>query len=277
MKTQTHRAIWLSDLHLGTRDANIDFLFDFLKKNDAQYLYLVGDIFDLWKVGRGWFWPSMKNDIVDLVLDKAKNGTKVFYIPGNHDAMFRKYAGCEINGVQVMAEAVHTTADGRRFLVLHGDEFDLISTYSRWLAKLGSDAYQILLYLNRYLNIFRAKTGRSYWSLSAFLKHKVKEAVNFIGNFKKEIVRQARKRKVNGLICGHVHHASFDAFEGVLYTNTGDWVESCTALVESAEGHLRILHWADEQKVLFDERDLVPSAQESYENCYSNGRLAPTG
>ena len=160
MQTHCFRSIWLSDLHLGSRDINSVYLFDFLRRHDSEYLYLVGDIFDLWKVNNGWYWPEINNKIVDMVLEKASNGTKVFYIPGNHDDLLRKYGNSEIKGVHILPEAIHKTADGRRFLVLHGDEFDMVSTYSRWLAKLGSDAYEILLRLNRYVSFCRRKLGQ---------------------------------------------------------------------------------------------------------------------
>lgn len=276
MVVKKSRAIWLSDVHLGTRDAKSEYLLDFLRRNESEYLYLVGDILDFWKIRSKWFWPAINNEIVDLVLHKAKTGTKVIYIPGNHDDVLRKYSNCRINGVRILAEAIHETADGRKFLILHGDEFDLVSTYSKWLAKLGSDAYQFLLSLNRFVNFFRRKMGKEYWSLSAYLKHKVKEAVNFIGNFEKSITAEAKRRKVDGLICGHIHHAAFAQMSGVFYRNIGDWVESCTALVENAAGNLQIVRWAEQTTVLYDERSLILKQAPSYANYYRNGRLAST-
>ncbi|MBU0480041.1 MAG: UDP-2,3-diacylglucosamine diphosphatase [Proteobacteria bacterium] len=266
---QEHRSIWISDTHLGAKDTNSRYLLDFLQNNRSEHLYLVGDIIDLWKVGAFWHWPVINQEIVELVMDKARDGTKVYYIPGNHDQLFRHYIGSEINGVMVVRDAVHTTADGRKFLVLHGDEFDPVATYSRWLSKLGSNTYQILLRLNRYYNNFRRSIGWGYWSLSAFLKHQAKVVVNFIGDFKSEIILEAERREVDGLICGHIHHASFENIGGYLYSNTGDWVESCTVLVEDNLGSLRILHWADQQEVLFVEPPLLPNLP-AYAHCYNN-------
>ncbi|MFZ5762282.1 MAG: UDP-2,3-diacylglucosamine diphosphatase [Thermodesulfobacteriota bacterium] len=275
MRKHTYRTIWLSDLHLGSRNTNSDYLLTFLEQHEAEYLYLVGDILDLWLVKGGWHWPAANDRIVDCLFAKSRNGTKVFYIPGNHDGALRRHAPGEIRGVRLVPEAIHQTADGRRFLVLHGDEFDHISTYSAWLARLGSTAYEFLLRLNRYLAACRRRLGLGYWSLSAFLKHQVKEAVNFVGNFKREIVSEARRRQVDGLICGHVHHASYEELGGVIYTNTGDWVESCTALVENFDGKLQIIHWAEEHALIFDERSHL-AARETYAHCYRHRRLAPS-
>lgn len=275
MNKYTYRSIWLSDLHLGSRDINSEYLLDFLQNNESEYLYLAGDIIDLWKLNHGWYWPEINNQIIELIFKKSQEGTKVVYIPGNHDDMFRKYVNTEIHGVKFMHEAVHSTADGRRFLIVHGDEFDPVTSYSRWLAKLGSDAYTLLLKLNRYVSSLRKGLGMKYWSLSAFLKNKVKEAVNFVGNFKKAIVREASKRKVDGMICGHVHHASFENVNGVLYSNTGDWVESCTALVENNDGSLQIVRWAEEYALLYDESSLATG--HAYADCYSDRRLATPG
>ncbi|MDZ7640491.1 MAG: UDP-2,3-diacylglucosamine diphosphatase [Desulfurivibrio sp.] len=270
------RAIWLSDLHLGSRDINSAALLDFLKRHKSDYLYLVGDIFDFWKVNNGWHWPEINNQIVDLVLERAENGTEVIYIPGNHDEMLRKYVHTEIKGVKILPEVLHRTADGRRFLILHGDRFDLVTTYNRWLAKLGSEAYQVLLRLNRYHDFCRSKLGLGHWSLSAFCKHQVKVVVNFIGDFKQEIAQEARRRQVDGLICGHIHHASYETIDEIIYTNTGDWVESCTALVEDKDGKLIIFRWRDEPEILVDERAFNSGAMEAYADCYRNRGLAPT-
>lgn len=271
-----HRTIWLSDVHLGARDAKSQFLLDFLIHNDSKHLYLVGDIIDLWEFRRrSWHWPSINREIIDLVFQKAQKGTEVFYIPGNHDDAFRKFAGQKINGIKVCQQAVHTTADRRRFLVIHGDEFDPVATYSKWLSRLGSYAYGNLLRLNRYFNFFRRKTGGSYWSLSSFLKNKVKEVVKFVGNYKHEIIREAERQQVDGLICGHIHHASYERIGDKIYSNTGDWMESCTALVEGNDGKLTILHWTEELTVLYDEKEYCTS-KKVYADCYNNGRLVPT-
>ncbi|MEW6595438.1 MAG: UDP-2,3-diacylglucosamine diphosphatase [Thermodesulfobacteriota bacterium] len=274
MQQTSYRTIWLSDLHLGSRNTNSAYLFDFLRHHEAEYLYLVGDIFDLWLVNSDWHWPAVNDRIIDLIFARCRNGTKVFYIPGNHDGMLRRHAPTDVRGVHLVAEAIHRTADGRRFLVLHGDEFDPVSTYSGWLARLGSKAYEFLLRLNRYVSLCRRKLGLGYWSLSAFLKHQVKEVVNFLGSFKQEIAAEARRREVDGLICGHVHHASYEEVGGVIYTNTGDWVESCTALVENFDGTLQIIHWAEQHTLVFDEQAHF-AAQEAHAHCYRDRRLAP--
>src|SRR5713226_3906148 len=225
-----HRAIFLSDIHLGTRGCQAELLLDFLKKNESDYLYLVGDIVDGWRLKRWWYWPQAHNDVVQKVLRKARKGTNVIYIPGNHDE----------------AEAIHVQPDGKKLLVIHGDQFDGIVRYARWLAILGDWAYNAALRINTTFNWARRKLGLSYWSLSAFLKHKVKNAVQFIANYERAVASEARRRGVDGVVCGHIHHAEIRDIDGVRYCNDGDWVESCTALVEDFDGRLRIIRWAEE-------------------------------
>ncbi|CAL1241121.1 Ser/Thr protein phosphatase family protein, UDP-2,3-diacylglucosamine hydrolase homolog [Candidatus Methylocalor cossyra] len=255
-----YRTVWISDVHLGTRGCKAEFLLDFLKHVECECLYLVGDIIDLWKLKTGWYWPPLHSDVLRAVLDKVKKGSRVVYIPGNHDEFFRDYAGSLLAGVEVMEKAVHETADGRKFLVLHGDEFDGVVCTSKWLALLGSEAYDLLLFLNRLFNQFRRKLGFPYWSLSAYLKHKVKNAVNFISDYEKTLIHAARDEKVDGVICGHIHHAAITDMEGLAYCNCGDWVESCTALVEDFRGALAVLHWADESAYLLTEFELEDRA-----------------
>lgn len=238
------RTIWISDIHLGTRGAQADLLLDFLKHTDSKYLYLVGDIVDGWRMKRKWHWSQAHNDVIQKLLRKARKGTRLTYIPGNHDENFRDFAGRRFGHVVVLREAVHRMADGRRFLVLHGDEFDGVVLYAKWLANLGDGAYELALSLNRWLNVARRRLGLPYWSLSAFLKHKVKNAVQYISSYEKAIVAQARRRKLDGVICGHIHTAELRDMDGITYANDGDWVESCTALVEHFDGRLEILHWA---------------------------------
>ena len=245
MTGERYRAIFISDLHLGARDAQVEFLHDFLSRTESDYLYLVGDILDLWKLKRGWYWPARNNDVVRLVLDKAAAGTRVIYIPGNHDELLRDYVGMNFNGVELLADCVHETADGKRLLVLHGDEFDSVVKYNRWLAHLGSWAYDWLLVANRWYNRVRRRLGFDYWSLSAWLKHRVKNAVNYIGCFEEAVAHEAARRDVDGLVCGHIHKAAIEPMNGIIYLNSGDWVESCTALVEDRDGAFRILHWAN--------------------------------
>jgi UDP-2,3-diacylglucosamine pyrophosphatase LpxH len=244
------RSIWISDVHLGTRGCQADLLLDFLRCHDSEYLYLVGDIVDGWRLRRGWYWPQSHNDVVQKVLRRARKGTKVFYIPGNHDEGFRDYVGMHFGGVAVVEDAIHVTADGRRFLVIHGDQFDAVVKYAKWLAHVGDGAYTALLAVNTWFNFVRRKLGFTYWSVSAYLKHKVKNAVEYIGDYEKALADEARRREVDGVICGHIHSAEMRPMEGVLYCNDGDWVESCTALVEHTSGDLEIINWADSRRLL---------------------------
>lgn len=248
-----YRTVWISDVHLGTRGCKAEFLLDFLKHIECEHLYLVGDIIDFWKLKSGWYWPAMHNEVVRNVLEKANKGSRITYIPGNHDEFFRDYIGTFFNGIQIVKNAVHHSADGRTFLVLHGDEFDGVVCSSKWLAMLGSEAYDLLLILNRWFNHFRCKFGFPYWSLSAYLKHKVKNAVAFINHFEQVLTHEALSIGADGVICGHIHHAAIAAMERLLYCNCGDWVESCTALVEDHDGRLSIIRWAEQSVYLLQE------------------------
>jgi UDP-2,3-diacylglucosamine pyrophosphatase LpxH len=240
-----YRAIFISDVHLGTRGCKADYLLDFLKHNDCETLYLVGDIFDGWRLKRTWYWPQAHNDVVQKLLRKVRKGMRLVYVPGNHDEVLRGYPGMHFGGVEVTREAIHETADGRRLLVIHGDEFDGVVKYARWLALLGDWAYVTMLQVNTWFNYLRRKLGFGYWSLSAYLKHRVKNAVQFIGDFESAVVAEARRQGVDGVVCGHIHSAEMRMIDGVLYINDGDWVESCTALVEHMDGRLEILPWAE--------------------------------
>lgn len=241
-----YRTIWISDIHLGTRGCNADLLMDFLKHTESQTLYLVGDIVDGWRLRKKWFWAARHNDVVRRILKKAKRGTQVIYIPGNHDEAFRPYVGLNLGGIDIAAEAIHHTADGRRLLVLHGDEFDGVVLYARWLAFLGDAAYVLLLRMNVAVNVIRRRLGLPFWSLSAYLKRRVKNAVDYVCRFEQAIAREARLRGADGVVCGHIHAAEIRTIDGVLYCNDGDWVESCTALVEHADGRLELIHWAEQ-------------------------------
>jgi len=240
-----YRSIWISDIHLGTRGCKAEFLLDFLKHSESEFLYLVGDIIDCWRLRRSWYWHQSHNDVVQKLLRKARKGTKVIYVPGNHDEPLRDYTEMQFGGVTLLEEAIHVTADGRRFLVLHGDKFDGIVKYARWLAILGDRAYNLLLAVNHWYNLWRRRFGYPYWSLSAYLKRRVKDAVRYIDDFESAVAEEARRRGVDGVICGHIHKAEIRRFDSVLYCNDGDWVESCTALVEHPDGRLEILDWAD--------------------------------
>jgi UDP-2,3-diacylglucosamine pyrophosphatase LpxH len=237
-----YRAIWISDIHLGTRGCKAEQLLKFLRETESDYLYLVGDIIDGWRLKRSWYWPQSHNDVVQKILRRARKGTKVIYVPGNHDEMARDYVGLQFGGVAVEREAIHQMQDGRRFLVIHGDEFDVVVQFARPLAILGDHAYRLALLLNTWVNAVRRRLGYPYFSLSAKLKHKVKNAVEFISRFEQAIALEAAKRQVDGVICGHIHHAEMRPMHGVEYCNDGDWVESCTALVEHLDGRLEILH-----------------------------------
>ncbi|MCH8684987.1 UDP-2,3-diacylglucosamine diphosphatase [Pedomonas mirosovicensis] len=242
------RTVWISDIHLGTPGCNAALLLDFLKVIECDTLYLVGDIIDGWRLRRGWYWPPQHNDVVRRILKMAKKGTRVIYIPGNHDEMLRDYTGLNFGGVEIVAQAVHETADGRRLLVLHGDEFDGVVLYARWLAFLGDSAYNLLLRLNIAVNAVRRRFGLPYWSLSAYLKRKVKNAVEYVCRFEEAVAHAAQDRGADGIVCGHIHSAEIRQFGPVTYYNDGDWVESCTALVEHPDGRMEIIDWAERQR-----------------------------
>lgn len=241
-----YRTVWISDVHLGTRGCNAHMLIDFLDSVDSETMYLVGDIIDGWRLKKRWYWPALHNDIVWRVMKRAKRGTRVVYIPGNHDEMFRQFTGLTFGGIEIRRNAIHTTADGRRLLILHGDEFDTVVLAHRWLAFLGDAAYEILMNLNTTINAVRRRFDLPYWSLSKHAKHKVKNAVEFISHYEEVVAHAARARGVDGVVCGHIHTAEERDFDGITYYNDGDWVEGCTALVEHLNGRMEILHWADE-------------------------------
>jgi len=239
------RTVWISDLHLGTPGCQAAALLDFLRDVECDTLYLVGDIIDGWQLRRQWYWPQTHNDVVQKLLRKARKGTRVVFVPGNHDEFARKYLGHNFGGIDVVEECVHELADGRRLWVTHGDLFDGVIQHAKWLAYLGDHAYEFTLKLNRYLNSCRARLGLPYWSLSRYLKFKVKRAVSYVGDFEAAVAREARARGLQGVVCGHIHHAEMRTIEGVLYCNDGDWVESLTALVEHVDGRLALIDRSD--------------------------------
>ena len=239
------RTIFISDIHLGTPGCKADFLLDFLRHTESETLYLVGDIVDGWRLKKNWFWTQAHNDVVQKVLRKARKGTEVIYVPGNHDEFARDFLDQEFGQIKVVRDAIHETFDGRKFLVAHGDECDGVMIYAKWLAVLGDAAYGTALVLNTWFNLARRRLGLPYWSLSKYLKHKVKNAVQFISNYEHAMARLARERGADGIICGHIHHAEIREIDGILYLNDGDWVEGCTALVEHFDGRWEVLHWAD--------------------------------
>ena len=245
-----YRTIWISDIHLGTRGCNHELLIDFLDHTDSDTMYLVGDIIDGWRLKKKFYWPPEHNDIVWRILKWAKRGTRIVYIPGNHDEMIRPFSGMNFGGVEIMRAAFHDTADGRRLMVLHGDEFDTIMLAHRWLAFIGDAAYHFMMKLNGWVAAVRKRLGLPYWSISKAAKHKVKNAVEFISKYEEVVSRAAAERGVDGVVCGHIHTAEIRDFthEGrkVEYYNDGDWVEGCNALVEHFDGTMELLHWPEE-------------------------------
>ncbi len=244
-KTRRFRALFLSDVHLGTRGCQADLLLDFLRHHDADTIYLVGDIIDGWRLKKTWYWPQTHNDVVQKLLRKARKGADVIYLPGNHDEFLREYLGTHFGGVEVMESAVHEAADGRRYLVIHGDQFDVVVRHAKWLALLGDWAYVTALACNTWVNIIRRRLGLTYWSLSAWAKSKVKNAVNFIGKFEATLSAEAERRDVDGVVCGHIHYPKIADTRGILYVNTGDWVESCTAVGETHDGEFVLIRWTE--------------------------------
>lgn len=240
-----YRTIWLSDIHLGSPGCQADFLLEFLRVHRCETLYLVGDILDGWQLRKCWYWPQAHSDVVQKFLRMARKGTRVIYVPGNHDELSRQFIGLSFGGIQVLEDAVHTTSDGRRLLITHGDLFDGVMQHARWLARLGSWIYEWLLKLNRWLNAVRHRLGLPYWSMSQYLKHKAKHATSFIADFERVMSAEARRRGCHGVVCGHIHKAEIRTIDGILYCNDGDWVESMTALVESDAGELELIHWRE--------------------------------
>lgn len=251
MSKTRYRTVFLSDLHLGTRGSQAHELARLLKRIRCDKLYLVGDIVDMWRLKKRWYWTQAHNDVVRRVLKLAKKGTDVTFIPGNHDEAARQFFHMEFGGVRIKPFDVHTTADGRRLFVTHGDQFDLVVKHSPLLSMLGSAAYEWLIRLNVVYNRGRALLGLRYWSLSKFLKLKVKKACTYISRFEETLVQEARRRKLDGVVCGHIHQAETREIDGVAYFNCGDWVECCTLLVEHHDGRVELL---DGLKLLDDLR-----------------------
>jgi UDP-2,3-diacylglucosamine pyrophosphatase LpxH len=235
------RTVWISDLHLGTPGCQAMALLDFLKSVDCHTLYLVGDIIDGWQLRRSWYWPQSHNDVVQKLLRKARKGTRVVFVPGNHDEFARHFVSHSFGGIEVVDDCMHITANGKRLWVTHGDLFDGVIQCAKWLAYVGDWSYEFSLKVNRWFNRARARVGLPYWSLSRYLKHRVKRAVSYVNDFEQAVAREAAKRGAHGVVCGHIHHAEIREIDGVLYCNDGDWVESLTALVEHHDGRLEII------------------------------------
>lgn len=244
MNYETYRTIWISDLHLGSTQCQADVLLDFLKHNESEKLYLVGDIIDFWALSKKMYWPRDHNTVIQKILRKARHGTQVIYIPGNHDENLRDYDSYVFGDIVVKISDIHVTAQGKKFLIIHGDVYDTIAKYHQWIAKLGSKGYDFLIEVNRLLRMLRQLLGiQSHFSLAAFIKFKVKNVVQFISDYETSIVQTLKNENLDGVICGHIHHAEIKAMEEFMYVNTGDFVESCTAIVEHHDGTLQLLTW----------------------------------
>lgn len=251
LRIQRHvRTVWISDVHLGFPGCSAEYLLEFIRDMRCETLYLVGDIIDFWSLKKKRYWPQAHNNVVRSILGKAKHDTRVIYVPGNHDEVMREYDGLTLGNVEIRNSVIHETVDGRRLLVMHGDQFDSAVVNSKFIGLIGSAAYDFLLRLNRYVNWCREKMGRDYWSLAGAVKHKVKKAVKYISNFEAAVTHEAHRQHVDGLVCGHIHRAELTRLDGVTYMNCGDWVESCTALIEHHDGTLELLKLADAPEVL---------------------------
>ncbi|MEZ7278620.1 UDP-2,3-diacylglucosamine diphosphatase [Pseudoalteromonas sp. 68 DY56-GL68] len=243
-------AVWISDVHLGYKDCQAQYLLDFLNAIECDVLYLVGDIVDLWSMKRQFFWHPSHYDVLALIQQKAKDGTRVIYIPGNHDETFRQYVDESLFGIEVHQQYIHTTKANKRFLLLHGDDFDSATRYNKLISIAGDAGYDLLLFLNRWTNRIRRLFGGHYWSLASWIKARVHKAREAIDAFEKAAIHEAKKQGVDGIICGHIHHPAVKVVDGILYCNDGDWIENCTALVENDCGRIELLHWSETQKVI---------------------------
>lgn len=260
--TRRVRAIFLSDIHLGTRGCQAERLLDFLRDHEAEYLFMVGDIVDFWAMSRGIYWPAAQNTVVQKLLRRARHGEKIFLIPGNHDEALREYLDMNFGGIQVVQEYIHAAADGRRYLLIHGDEFDQVTRHHRWVALLGDIAYNGLVRVNAWLSWLRRRFNRpGYWSLAGYAKRKVKTAVSFIFDFEDSVIRAARERGMDGVICGHIHSATIRETAGITYLNCGDWVDSCTAIVEHLDGRMELIHHATPAQPPLPQAAIAPSSK----------------
>jgi UDP-2,3-diacylglucosamine pyrophosphatase LpxH len=253
-----YRTLFLSDVHLGTQACRATALLDFLEHNDANTIYLVGDIIDFWRIKRFAVWPQTHSDVLHALLRKAHGGTKIVYVPGNHDEGLRDYCGAHFNGIEVVRDCLHTTADGRRLLVIHGDEFDVVVRYAKWLAFLGNHGHRLALWLTTPFHWARRRFGLGLWSLASYLKLKVKTAVNVVGDFEAALLAEAKRRGADGVVCGHIHVAAQRVAGESHYLNCGDWVDSCTAIGEVANGELHVIAWLDVMRERKD--DLLAAA-----------------
>lgn len=249
-QAQQYKTIWLSDIHLGYKGCRAEYLLDFLHKTECDTLYLVGDIIDIWSMKNNFYWPQSHNNVIRTLLGKAKRGTRIIYIPGNHDEVFREYIGMVFGNIEIYEEFTHVTQDGKRLLLLHGDKFDDTVRINRTLGMLGDAAYEGLIFANSWYNHVRKRIGYKYRSITGFFKNRVANVKSAVQRFEKEAVNEARSRGYDGIVCGHIHHAEIKHLDGILYCNDGDWIENCTAMVEHEDGSLHILHWSDYQETL---------------------------
>lgn len=238
-----YKSVFISDLHLGTRMSQADKLLDFFKTFECERIYLVGDIIDCWAMSRKKIWSQFHNDVIQKLLRRARKGTEIIYIPGNHDELMRDYCDAEFGSIILSKEAVHLGVDGKIYYVTHGDQFDIVMRNAKWLSHMGSWAYDVTISISVFLNVVRRFFRLPYWSLSAYLKYKVKESVNFIGNYEATLSNYVKTKGFDGVICGHIHHANITQIDDIKYMNCGDWVESCTALVEHLDGKWEIIKW----------------------------------
>ena len=239
------RALFLSDIHLGTRACRSDDLLSFIKAYDPRHIFLIGDIFDFWAMSRAVYWSAQQNTVIQKILRKARQRAQVFLIPGNHDEALREYVGTSFGNIHIERDYVHTAADGRRYWLVHGDEYDQVTTCHRWVSLLGDYSYSWLIELNRLLSLIRRKLGVSgHWSLADYAKRNVLRAVSFISDFENAVVRSAKRRGVAGVICGHIHTPAVKDIDGIAYINCGDWVDNCTAVVEHYDGRMQLVRWS---------------------------------
>lgn len=255
-KPNHHRSIWISDVHLGTSAAKAEQLSDFLKFNRCDTLYLLGDIFDGWRMKKRVYWPQAHINVIRRILTASKRGTKVVYITGNHDEFLRRYSGMSFGNIHLVDEFVHQSPSGKRFWLVHGDAYDAVVFNKKWLVMIGDFAYDFLLKINPLLNRARAFLGMPQWSLSSYLKNRLRNAFSIINNYEKILSNECKKRNLDGVICGHIHHAELKQIDGVDYANCGDWVESCSALTEGFDGEIQIVHWFQTNSVSVNEEQL---------------------
>lgn len=262
MRPLKYRAIWISDVHLGYKGCKADYLLDFLRSTECDFLFLVGDIIDVWSMKRVMYWPQEHNNVIRTILGKAKHGTKVIYIPGNHDVQFRDHAGMAFGNLEIHEEYTHETADGRRVRMLHGDKYDTMMKCG-WLTEfIGNLSYDLLLYLNRLTARMRSQCGLRYWSLSSYIKSRVKNAVKHIRHFEEIVASDTKRQGFDVVVCGHIHSADIRMIDDILYCNDGDWVEHCTALVENHDGSIELIHWSDRQLALKDQSEEIEKIQQ---------------